>query len=177
VEVINSVILHSCARLTLHQEACENIIKFPEDDPIAMKALVKHLYGYTTIEVLTGDGKVGISVQWLLGLHDIAQKYTQPQLAASTLSEFERLCSMADSGTHLKQQANWWEHMAKDIYNKASDYDRTLWRQALLRLTWIYSKILIQNEDLIKAVTRDVPGFAAELFLRGGLDGKGIKKA
>ena len=107
--------------------------------------------------MLVGDDKPGMKVEWLLGVHDIAGKYAQPQLAASTLSEFQRVCSSSGSGLQLKQHGHWWRYMAHALYDKASDHDRTPWREALLRLTRIHATVLIQNEELIREVTTDVP--------------------
>jgi len=144
-----------------------------------MEAFVKYLYGYNVNEVLSvNDSNGGTSLQMrrLLTLYDTAEKYGMPRLAYLTLSEFERVCSTSVNGLHLKTQSNWWSFMANDIYNNAGYHDRTLWRQAFLRLTRLHSKILIQNEDLIKKVLTDVPEFAVELVLQGGLDGTGLKK-
>ena len=146
-----------------------------------MEAFVKYLYGYNVEEVLcskelSDDGGPVLQMEILLELYDIAEKYGYPNLASLVLSKFEETCCYEFSGQQLKVQPNWWEYMAKHSYNNAGDHDRTLWRQALLRLTCAHSAILIENEDLIREVTKDVPGFAADLVLQGGLDGEGIKK-
>jgi len=144
-----------------------------------MKAFIKYLYWYHANEVLSddiGDGKSILQVSRLLPLYDIAEKYAMPLLASATLSTFEKVCSNETCGLELEKQHNWWIRMAKNIYNKVGDHDRTLWRQVLLRLTRVHSKILIQQEDLIKKMTWDVPDFAAELLSTGGIVGEGVAK-
>jgi len=144
-----------------------------------MEAFVKYLYGYNIEEVLCANGSDGqptLQLRRLLKLYDTAEKYGMPRLASLTLVAFEEVCSSSASGLHLKSRSNWWAFMANDIYNHAGYHDRTLWRQALLRLTWLHSMLLIQNDDLVKEVLTEVPEFAVELVLQGGLDGKGPKK-
>jgi len=145
-----------------------------------MKAFVKYLYGYSVLEVLVEDDKCAVG-QTFLRLYDVAEKYSVPGLASSALSLYVEIASTAESSVQLKQdlvegKLTWWFSMAHVLYKKADDHDRTAWRQALLQLTWLHAQILVQHEDVIEKLVKDVPGFATELFLRGGLDGKGVKK-
>ena len=154
------------------QEAQENTIRFPEDSPDALRAVVMWLYSfdlrdcYRENDVTNGRNRTLAVV--IPEMHDLAAKYDLPDL---TLEIEVSISDDLGSGGVL---FNYFWPMARYLWSNPESAVR-LRKIFLLRLRAYTTSTKMMQSDRVFAMIKTVPGVAYDLLVSGGLDGKGPK--
>jgi len=136
--------------LTKQQESIEGVINFPEDEPSALEALIKLMYGYWyTPPVMFPQ------------TYELAQKYQLPNIA-KRLKETFREWVRNDMGCYVAY--GYWD-LAKDLYG-IDDYLPEI-RAELVLSIYEYARILEEERDKVKNELLRCPGLAVDLVLLG----------
>lgn len=143
------------------------------DEPHAVRALVKHLYGFTLREIIGKD----YAVKDLVDIHAIALKYDTQVLTVETTS---RLCADLDesfsdglifSGYGKRTSKAWIWELAQWLY--AGDAGGAgnacpLLREALVEAMHVHGQqVRLAEREEVRAGLRAHPLFAADVLLRG----------
>lgn len=154
--------------LILTQEACENIISFPEAHPAALELVVMCIYGFS-IEEGCGEMKADLNVTLLVNAINLAEMYSARWVADTC---FQRLETFLENIAKPLNVELLWElaHVVWQVHQP-----ETRLRILLVKTVQKHSNTFATLDvEKFRRMYR-FPGLMYDLHCRGGLDGKAVR--